>query len=80
MCGCNGGDGMVLGGLYRWLGSVDSVAAGLHNLDGNTMGCNELLDDAGAFVVKDVDGFILFLLFEFGVYALECGNHARVFS
>ena len=71
---------MVLGGLYCWFGGIDSVAVRFYNLDGNILGCDELLDGTGVFVVKDVEGWLVTLHFEFGVYTLKYRDHACVFS
>ena len=78
--GSNGGNDVVLRGFYCWFRGADPVATGLRNLDGNMLGCNKLLDDAGLFVVEDVEGWLVALLFEFGVYALEYCNHTCIFS
>ena len=78
--GGDGGDDVVLHGFYCWFRGVDSVAVGLHNLDGNILGRNEPLDGAGAFIVEDMEGWCVALLFEVGTYTLGCGDHACVFS
>ena len=78
--GHNGEYDVVFGGFDRRLACVKFLIVGCHNLDWDLLGRNVSLDGAGAFVVKNVEGWYVALLLELGVYALEGGDHACVVS
>lgn len=80
ICGRDDGDSVVLGGLDRWIACVDRVIVWRRNLDWDLLGRNVILGGTRALVVEDVKGWCMALLFELGVYTLESGDHACVFS
>ena len=66
--GLDGGYDVVFGGLDCRLVCVDFVFVGCHNLDWDFLGRSLSLDDVGALIVKDEEGWYVALLLELGVY------------